>query len=363
MSKSSIIQTQEYQIHLTSNAGESLDKFLEKHSYSRLFILMDENTYMHCYPVLSAGSQMLSEADLLVIDPGEENKSIEIAAHLWESLTDGEADRHSLLINLGGGLVSDLGGFVASTFKRGLDFINIPTSLLAMVDASIGGKTGINFGSYKNQIGVFAAPKILLIDYRFLETLDESQVLSAYAEMVKHSLISKTTHWEELSRLNSINAKSLIPFIEESIKIKKQIVDLDPKEKGLRKMLNFGHTIGHALESFYLKTEKPLLHGEAVALGMMAEIYLSAQILKFPQKEQIEIESRFQKHYSHLFIDKRFTDDITKLVFQDKKKDGNNLNVSLLRRIGHCEINVQLSKNQIAESINYLSHGFFNSKG
>lgn len=360
MIKASTIQTSDYSILLGVNAGNALDTYLETKSYSKLFVLMDENTYTYCYPVLSLDTVNLLDAELLVVDPGEDNKSIEIAAQLWESLTDGGADRHSLLINLGGGIISDLGGFVASTFKRGMDFVNIPTSLLAMVDASIGGKTGINLGHFKNQIGLFSTPKQIIIDERFLETLPQEQILSAYAEMLKHGLIEDKRYWEELCEIKQLESRSLIKHIEKSIQIKKRIVDQDPLEKDLRKVLNYGHSIGHAVESFFMDTESPLSHGESVAIGMLAEAYLSTEILKMTVKELERIEKNIRVHYSHIRIDKSQFEAIADLVMHDKKKEGEQLNFSLLKQIGQCEINIQVTKKQIVESLKYIIYGFAN---
>lgn len=360
MIKSVTIQTSDYSILLGLNAGTALDNYLQSKSYSRLFVLMDENTYAHCYPVLSLDSVNLLDAELLVIDPGEENKSIEIATQLWESLTEGGADRHSLLINLGGGIISDLGGFVASSFKRGMDFVNIPTTLLAMVDASIGGKTGINLGHFKNQVGLFSTPKQIIMDERFLETLPQEQIVSAYAEMLKHGLIEDKKYWEELSAIKQLEPKTLIHHIEKSIQIKKRIVDQDPLEKALRKVLNYGHSIGHAVESFFMETDSSLSHGESVAIGMLAEAYLSKKLLKMPEKDFNSIEENIRKHYGYIRIDEKDVEAIANLVMHDKKKEGDRLNFSLLKNIGQCEINVQVSRNQIEESIKYIVYGFVN---
>lgn len=360
MIKEITIPTPNYSIFLGVNAGLALDDFLASKSYSKLFVLMDENTYEDCYPVLANDSTNLLDAELLVIEAGEENKSIEIAMQLWESLTEASADRHSLLINLGGGIVSDLGGFVASTFKRGLDFLNIPTSLLAMVDASIGGKTGINLGHFKNQVGLFSTPQQIIIDPRFLETLPPKQILSAYAEMIKHGLIADAKYWKDLSLLNLIKAETLVPFIHSSILIKKSIVDQDPTEKGLRKALNFGHSIGHALESFFMESDSPLLHGEAVAAGILAEAQLSFKLIGMPIEQLQEIERNFKTHYSHICFEERQIEEIASFIWHDKKVEGNQLNFTLLKEIGDCQINVQVTKEQILNSLKYIINGFSN---
>lgn len=358
MIKAATIKTKHYPIHIGTNAGIALDAYLETKSYSRLFVLMDENTYTYCYPILSSDSEKLLDAELFVIDPGEENKSIEVATQLWNSLTEAGADRHSLMINLGGGIVTDLGGFVATSFKRGMDFVNIPTTLLAMVDASIGGKTGINLGNFKNQIGFFSEPKQILIDERFLETLPENQIRSAYAEMLKHGLIADEKYWQALSEINSLNSENLIEYVQQSIQIKKMVVDQDPTEKGLRKTLNFGHSIGHALESFFMDTERPLLHGEAVAIGMLAEAYLSVEILKMPPDHLERIETLIRKHFNPVHFETSQIEEIASLVLHDKKKEGSHLNFSLLKQIGQCEINQQVTKTQILNSLKYIIHGF-----
>ena len=360
MIESTTIQTPNYSILLGVNAGSSLDAFLEANSYSKLFVLMDENAYEHCYSVLSDESENLSDAELLVIDSGEENKSVEIAAHLWESLMDGDADRHSLLINLGGGIISDLGGFVASTFNRGMDFINIPTTLLSMVDASIGGKTGINLGNYKNQVGLFSEPKQIIIDTQFLETLPQEQILSGFAEMLKHGLIEDAKYWEALSKIRCLDPIFLIQHIEKSIQIKKQIVDQDPTEKGLRKVLNYGHSIGHAVESFFIDSKTPVLHGEAVAVGLLAEAYLSVEILNLPIEHLNEIEQNIRLHFDHIRFDESQIEAMADLVMHDKKKEGTHLNFSLLKKIGQCEINEEVTKQQILNSLKYVIHGFSN---
>jgi len=358
MIKANTIQTQHYSILFGVNSGKALDAFLDTKTYSKLFVLMDENSYEFCYPLLSSDSEKLLDAELLQIDSGEDNKSIEIAAQLWESLTEYGADRHSLLINLGGGIISDLGGFVASTFNRGMDFVNIPTTLLAMVDASIGGKTGINQGHFKNQIGLFSTPKQIIIDERYLETLPQEQILSAYAEMIKHGLIADADYYEKLSSVKLMKPKYLKAFIERSIQIKKEIVEQDPTEKGLRKMLNFGHSVGHAIESFFMNTDAHLLHGEAVAIGMLAEAYLSHEILKMPVHELKIIEQNTGFHFNHIRLEDSQLNDIAELVFHDKKKEGNSLNFSLLKQIGKCEINVQVTKNQIINSLKNSMYGF-----
>jgi 3-dehydroquinate synthase len=360
MDKPTTIQTSHYEILLGENAISQLSAFLKNHSYSKLFVLMDENTYKKCYPPLLLATAELSDAELMVIDPGEENKSIEVATQLWRSLNEHEADRHSLLINLGGGIITDLGGFVASCFKRGMDFINIPTSLLAMVDASVGGKTGLNLDHFKNQIGLFSTPKQIIIDPLFLETLPQNQLLSAYAEMLKHGLIADKKYWDDLCKVTQLNPSQLQAFIENSIQIKKRVVEEDPTEKGLRKILNFGHSIGHAIESYYLTTENEFTHGESVALGMLAETYLSVKILNLDSSELEQIERLIRQHYSFTPIREDHLEEISALIMHDKKKEGNRLNFSLLKKIGQAEIDIQVTPNEILNALKYLIHGHYN---
>lgn len=360
MNRTIEIKTAHYPIMLHANSGMALENFLAEKKYSSVFVLMDDNTYADCYPVLYQDAPSLSGAELLVIEPGEANKTIAIANELWQSLTEYGADRHSLLINLGGGLVTDLGGFVASVFKRGMDFVNIPTSLLAMVDASIGGKTGVNLDGYKNQLGLFSTPKLLLIDDRFLDTLAHRQLLSAYAEMLKHGLISSNTYWQDLRNIGEVSPAVLVGYIEKSIRIKKEVVESDPTEKGLRKILNFGHTIGHAIESYFMDKPEPLLHGEAVAIGMLAEARLSNTLGRFPKSELMQVEETIQKYFGYLSLQNENIEAILPFVLQDKKKEGDKLNLSLLNKIGDCRINVDVSQEQIKNALKQTLYGYFN---
>lgn len=246
------------------------------------FILVDEVTKEKCLPVIQ-GFFTLKNAQVITIGATDTHKNLETIAHVWKSLGDGGGSRHSCLINLGGGMVTDLGGFAASTFKRGINFINIPTTLLAMVDASVGGKTGINFNGLKNEIGVFNDSKFVILDTEFLRSLDAENICSGYAEMLKHGLISTEDMWKELITFDLANPdlKHLQQMVADSVKVKERIVEEDPHEQGIRKALNLGHTFGHAFESWALK-RKPILHGHAVAFGMICELYLSATHTGFP---------------------------------------------------------------------------------
>ena len=266
------IQADGYSIVIAADALSIFHSYLNEHySGRKKIILLDENTRRHCLPLLET-----KNAELLEIESGEKNKHIQTCTQLWKTLIDLGADRHSLLINLGGGVICDIGGFVASTFKRGIDFIHIPTTLLAQADASVGGKTGVDFANLKNQVGVFSNPKAVFVFPQFLDTLDERQLRSGFAEIIKHALIRDKTLWHTIQSVDVNDRSGLTDVISQSLQIKNDIVTDDPFEKGLRKILNFGHTIGHAVESVSLRQhKKQLLHGEAVAIGMICEAYLS----------------------------------------------------------------------------------------
>jgi len=352
--KEILLETKNYPIQLCESAGEHIDLFLANRNYSSIYILMDENVMEHCWPILHHESESLKKAEILVIEGGESQKNIEIANQLWETLNEYGADRSSLLVNFGGGVVSDLGGFIASTFKRGMDFINIPTTLLSMVDASIGGKTGINLQSSKNQVGVFNEPQALFIQTDFLKTLDKKQLLSGWAEMLKHGLIADKSHWESLITEENIIPEKLHSHIIKSINIKKEVVEKDPKEKNIRKILNFGHTLGHALETWSLKNdEEALLHGEAVAIGMILESYLSVKFSRLSNSEFEEIYSQISRYFKPYNITDTFIDHLEKLLSQDKKKSGDELNLTFVTTIGKSIINQQCGLEDIKESITF----------
>lgn len=330
------------------NIYEELNKFLSEKSYDIIFLFVDSNTHEHCLPTLLGEMETQSAMEIIEIPPGEENKDLEIVAQIWQSLAELGASRKSLFINLGGGVITDMGGFIASTFKRGIDFINIPTTLLSMVDASVGGKTGIDFGGLKNQIGTFSMPQMTLIDASFLETLEEREFRSGIAEMLKHGLIYQPEHWNSLQ---NITGETIQNLIEDSVTIKSEIVAQDPKESGLRKILNFGHTIGHALESFYLQTDNPLLHGEAIAVGMLVESILTFENELISQTELDEIFEGILKIFPSQPIDENIIPSLVELMKHDKKNQGGKISFSLLNGIGSAKYDVLLNENQISEGI------------
>ncbi|PIF01245.1 MAG: 3-dehydroquinate synthase [Maribacter sp.] len=347
------ITTSSYTIHFNGNAFSHLKEYLENNTYSKIFVLVDENTRIHCLPVfekIMAGSFPFY---LIEIKAGEANKNIGSCSHVWHALSDMDADRKSLLINLGGGVVTDLGGFVASTYKRGIDFINIPTTLLSMVDASVGGKTGVDLGALKNQIGVINQPKMVLISTPFLETLEDRQMQSGFAEMLKHGLIQDPSYWEELKALR--NLKAIGEHIYTSVSIKNKIVLEDPTERHLRKILNFGHTLGHAVESYFLENDdkETLLHGEAIAVGMVLEAYLSNKLTGLPVGELKDIKASFSGHYQKVdFTASDITAILAMLKF-DKKNSHGNINFVLLKAIGNPVIDVKIPNDLYSEAFSY----------
>ena len=300
----------------------------------KIAILVDENTHDHCLEFLITGFDALAEAEVIMLPAGEENKVLEVCFQVWETLTEAGFGRHDLLINLGGGMVTDLGGFVASVYKRGLAFINIPTSLLGMVDAAVGGKTGIDLAGFKNQIGTFTAAQATYIDTSFLQTLPSQEWTNGFAELLKHALISDVQLWQDLSQIQDIQKELHSVFIQQGVQIKTEIVAQDPTENGLRKILNFGHTIGHALESYYLNTETPLAHGHAVAIGLLLESKLSVEHSSLTQAEFLSIETRIKSTYALQIPDD--IEGLWALMQHDKKNDNGEVRICLLPQIGSC---------------------------
>ncbi len=328
-----------------------LNQLLKEKKYHSVFILVDENTHKYCLPVFLSEIEESTPTEIIEIPSGEENKVIEIAIQVWESMTELNASRNSLMINLGGGMVTDIGGFIASTFKRGIDFINVPTSLLSMVDASVGGKTGIDLNGIKNAVGTFAMPVATFIFPGFLESLPKAEFRSGLAEMLKHGLIYDSSHWKKLIALESFTSDSVGNLIEGSVGIKKQVVEKDPFETGLRKILNFGHTVGHAVESEFLKSENPLLHGEAVAIGMLVESVLSFENELISKDELDEIFIHLIRIFGKTNLPEEIISPLLHWMKYDKKNQNNQISFSLLDGIGNCKYDILLSENQISEGI------------
>nr|WP_299067872.1 3-dehydroquinate synthase [uncultured Allomuricauda sp.] len=326
------IKSQSYEVHLEELAEAALRQHIAKNNYSKVFVLVDENTKKHCLPLFKKKLDIKADAIFEILS-GEVHKTIETCSTVWSLLSDNGGDRKSLLINLGGGVLTDLGGFVASTFKRGIDFINIPTTLLSMVDASVGGKTGVDLGSLKNQIGVINQPQMVLVFPKFLKTLDSRQIVSGYAEMLKHGLIKDAEYWKSLKKENVFTDAKCI---KKSIAIKNDVVTQDPTEQGVRKILNFGHTLGHAIESYCLENpdRKTLLHGEAIAVGMILEGFLSHELKGLSKLSLQEIKDTFLKHFDRVDFNAEDIKAILTLLKYDKKNSHGDVNFVLLQAIG-----------------------------
>ena len=348
------IQSIGYPIFFNDSLTE-LTNFVRQGNYSHFFILTDENTAQHCLPLVKEKLGDLDNYDLIEINAGEESKDIDFCIGVWKLLIDFGADRKSLLINLGGGVISDLGGFAASTFKRGIDFVHVPTTLLSQVDASVGGKTGIDIDSIKNIIGTFTQPKAVFIHDGFLNTLPERQILSGLAEMLKHGLICDAKYWDQLK--NSDLEKPSAELIYRSVEIKNEVVIEDPKETGIRKSLNFGHTIGHAVETYSLLNDSgsSLSHGEAIAIGMICEAWLSHKKNGLSNEALTEITNVITALYPKYFIEEAANDQLYALMLKDKKNQSGKINCTLLKQIGQYSIDNICTEAELRESLTYYA--------
>ncbi|MCH5177902.1 MAG: 3-dehydroquinate synthase [Prevotellaceae bacterium] len=353
----------EQKVIITTDIRQSLADAVAQVQHDRLFVLTDATTHRLCLPIV-ADLPCLRDARHIVIGCGDAEKTLQTLSDVWAQLSDGGGTRHSLMVNIGGGMLTDLGGFAASTFKRGIPYINLPTTLLAMVDASVGGKTGINFNGLKNEIGVFSTAESVLLDTAFLRTLDRQNLLSGYAEMLKHGLISNdTTHLNELLTLepcvtdNTDFCIALSPLVATSVGVKQRIVEQDPHEHGLRKALNLGHTIGHAIESLALQSGRPMLHGYAVAFGLVCELYLSCVKCGFPTSTMRQTVRYVREHYGA----PTFTCDdypaLFDLMTHDKKNTAGSINFTLLANVGELRLNQTATRDEIYESLDFLREG------
>jgi len=348
------IQSDSYPIFFENSIAE-LKKFVQAGNYSRSFILTDEHTSVHCLPLVQAVFAGEENFDIIEINSGEENKNIDFCIGIWKMLIDFEADRKALMINLGGGVITDMGGFAASTFKRGIDFVQVPTTLLSQVDASVGGKTGIDMDNIKNIIGTFTQPKAVFISEEFLKTLPPRQVLSGTAEMLKHGLIMDAAYWQALK--DSDLSKPSTELIHRSVEIKNEVVIEDPKEKGIRKALNFGHTIGHAVETNSLINDKdPLTHGEAIALGMICEAYLSHKKTGLSVDDLDEIVKVILGLYPKYNLGSTDYKQQCAIMLKDKKNQNGKINCTLLTRIGQCSLDNICTETELCESLSYYAN-------
>lgn len=339
-----------------TNLEQDLTEVLNSIPHDKLFILTDENTEKLCFPLVKT-LEDVNKAGKIIIKAGDPSKNIDSLTGIWTFLVQNGATRHSLLINLGGGMISDIGGFAAATFKRGIKVINLPTTLLGAVDASVGGKTSINFCGLKNEIGAFAPAEAVLIDANFLKTLDHSNLMSGYAEMLKHSLISNEDDLNEILSfdLQQIDYTMLNQLIVKSVLIKEDIVTKDPFEKDIRKALNLGHTVGHAFESRSYTINKPIQHGYAVAWGLVCELYLSVKKCYFPKEVFQKVVAFIKENYGQFYLGCDDYDALYELMRHDKKNASiDKINFTLLNDIGSVVFNQSATKEEIFESIDFL---------
>ncbi|MFT3754240.1 MAG: 3-dehydroquinate synthase [Paludibacter sp.] len=335
-----------------------LDEAIGKQSGESIFVLTDQNTRRLCLP-LAMQSEKLKGCHVICIPSGDENKNIDSAVAIWKYLSENGATRKSLMINIGGGMITDIGGFTASTFKRGMRYINVSTTLLGAVDAATGGKTGINFMGLKNEIGVFAPAETVLINIDFFRTLDEANLRSGYAEMVKHALIDTKEEWESVLKfdLEGINFDKLKELLNRSIRIKERVVEQDPFEANIRKALNLGHTFGHAFESWSYKIERPVLHGYAVMWGLLCELYLSFVKLNFPKEELLRLKYLIKEYYGTFEFSCEQYETLFELMTHDKKNESKEINFTLLADVGDIRINQTATKDEIFECFDFFREG------
>lgn len=331
-----------------------LMKVIEAEKYSKIFVFADTNTSELCLPLFREMMDDFNGFDLIETDPGEENKNIDFCIGIWKTLLDFGADRKCLMINLGGGVITDMGGFVASTYKRGIDFINIPTTLLSQVDASVGGKTGIDVDNVKNMVGTFTLPESVFIETKFLRTLQQRELLSGFAEMIKHGLIVDRTYYNDLKSSDYLQISA--QAIYRSVEIKNEVVTEDPHEKGLRKILNYGHTIGHAVETYSLINDaRPLTHGEAIAVGMICEAFLSSNNNTLSADDLKDIADYISTLYPAYRIKEESFKQLLEFMQSDKKNENGQIMFSLLSTIGKCDYNCRVSEKDILESFAYFN--------
>ena len=348
------IQAASYPVHFDKESYLALSDLIQTNNYSTIFILVDENTLEHCYPRFIQNLKTDKLIEVIEIESGEINKNLETCIGVWNAITELGGDRKSILITLGGGVITDLGGFVASCFKRGIDFVNIPTTLLSMVDASVGGKTGVDLGVLKNQIGLFANPKMVIVDDKYLSTLSQREIKSGTAEIIKYGLTYDINLFNQIKDNKDLDISSLI---FRSIEIKNEVVLKDPKEKHLRKILNFGHTLGHAIESFYLESEdkENLTHGEAIAIGMVCECYMASKLLEFPIEKVNAVKNVITSIYSKTNLFQKDFPSILNLLKHDKKNVNGQVNFVLLNDYEDFRIDCKVSENLILESMKYYN--------
>lgn len=354
-----IINATGYSIFIGNDVYDTIRSFLYQYEFSehKIFVLVDHNSRKYCLPRLMSNIQLFQKVHILEVPSGEEIKDVKYCQKLWQEMADNNTDRNSILINLGGGVISDLGGFVAATLKRGIRFLNIPTTLLSMVDASIGGKVGVDMKGLKNQIGLFSNPQVVFIIPEFLDTLPKKQLISGFAEVIKHAIIYERAYWEELSIQKFEDIKDWKDIIDWSVEVKNYFITEDPKDTGFRKVLNFGHTIGHAIETYSFQNDKePLLHGEAVAIGMICELYISSKVTRLPKSEMDEVVHYISSLFKHYPLRSGNFDLILDIIKHDKKNTGNSFNFTLITTIGNSMINQEADAALILESLRFYQN-------
>ncbi|TRZ45217.1 3-dehydroquinate synthase [Robertkochia solimangrovi] len=344
-------------VHFNQFGYENLNNWIAESSYSGIFVLVDENTHEHCLAIFLQYLKTTLPIEVIEVESGEINKQLSTCGLVWDTLSELGADRKALMINLGGGVITDMGGFIASCFMRGIDFVNVPTTLLSMVDASVGGKTGVDLGTLKNQVGLIIEPVMVIIDPVYLNTLPPREMRSGLAEILKHGLIADAAYWERLKHLEKLDASELEGLIHHSVGIKNNVVIQDIRESNLRKILNFGHTLGHAIETYFLKSEdrESLLHGEAIAAGMIMESYLSHELLGLDAKTLDSINETITNYFEKVQISKEDFEQIIGLMKFDKKNLSGNVNFVLLEDIGKPAIDVTVDKSLLINALEYYN--------
>jgi 3-dehydroquinate synthase len=349
------IESLPYPVYLGSDIWHEIHEIVRPFLKSGVYILADSNTYRHCFPLLNENIPILTGQPLHLISPGEQSKDLQGIAGVWTWLMEKGAGRNSLLINLGGGVVSDLGGFTAATFNRGMSYINIPTSLIGQVDAAIGGKSALNVSGIKNQAGLFYDPAGVFIIPTFLETLPDDHFRSGFAEIIKCAALSGGEFWEMLRQDDASDRKNIFRFIYEAVKYKCRIVAEDPFENSGRKMLNFGHTVGHALEGFYNIAGDQMLHGQAISAGMICEAWLSTKLTGMGIDELDELSSVIRSDFDFNPIEEKDFDQLAQIVSYDKKKSGEGVSFSLLRGLGKHSPGIVVNSTNLIESFRYFN--------
>ncbi len=351
------IKSTGYSVHFGDKAYQSLNVYLNEEFSSNIFVLVDNNTREHCLPILQKKMDSKQTLEVIEIQAGEKFKNLETCIETWEKLSSLGADRKSLIINLGGGVITDMGGFIASCFKRGIRFVNVPTTLLSMVDASVGSKTGIDLGVLKNQIGLFSNPEMVLIDPEYLKSVSDREMRSGLAEIVKYGYTFDRSLWEEIKTFNSIDLDRIVPLVHKSVQIKNKVVLSDLHESGLRKTLNFGHTAGHAIESYFLEKDfkRDLTHGEAIAAGMVIELYYSSKVCGIPIHLAEELKDFVRRFYGHIDINADDCDPIMELMLYDKKNVSGVIHFVLLEDMERCKIDQRITPELIREGLLYFS--------